>query len=183
MRLILHSGPWLLAALAVVAAASGAGQHPAEKPRAAPTYYVVAEAKDCEPDPYYVEFRGASNLPPGSLISATVTDFYQYAWKDYSDEVYVPANSQGYFSGRISPKKGMQFRGNLILRVIFATYGSTQPASVLAIVGKKGENLGGVDSHPIGDIMGRSQNPQLFQVSGWYYGLETIARVSCGEKR
>jgi hypothetical protein len=40
----------------------------------------------------------------------------------------------------------------------------------------KGEHLGEKDA-PFGELLGVSHNPQLYQVSGWYYGLETIARI------
>jgi hypothetical protein len=183
MKLFLSFGVCAIALCIVVATTSLVGQSPSRKTFSAPTYYIAARVNDCEPDPNYVAFRGASNLPPGALISAIVTGFEFDAWKDYSDEVVVPVNEQGFFAGEIQPKQGLRLGRNLILRVNFETYRTKQPTSVLEVVGKKGERLGGVENVPIIDIMGHSQNPQLFQVSGWYYGLETIARVPhCGEK-
>jgi len=183
MRLFSCIGICLGTALAVLAGGAQGEKRQSLKALWAPTYYIAAEVNDCEPNPNYVAFRGASNLPPGAIISAVVTDFDFDAWKDYSERVFVPVTDQGFFSGKILPKDGMGFRHNLILRLVFGPIYAKQPASVLAVVGRKGENLGGVEPSPIEDIAGRSENPQLFQTSGWYYGLETIARVPhCGEK-
>jgi hypothetical protein len=183
MKLLLAFMLLVTAVCAVVATVTLFGQAQSRKPLSAPTYYIVAEVFDCEPDPNYIEFRGASNLPPGALISATVADFNLDAWKDYSEEVHVPVNEAGFFAGRIVPQKGMRLGRNQTLVVTFTTFRPKQPDSVLAIIGKKGEKLGEVENVYIKEIGRPSVNPQLLQVSGWYYGLETIARVpNCGEK-
>jgi hypothetical protein len=144
------------------------GQAPPHKPLSAPTYYIAVKARTCEQD--LVKFDGASNLPAGAVMGFRVSDFDEDAWKDYTDEVYVPVSEKGFFEGRIQPKKGMRFRRNLILVADFTTFRPQQLASVLLVVGKKGQNLGGIN------------NPQLFQVSGWYYGLEAFDRtLGCGE--
>jgi hypothetical protein len=145
----------------------------------APTYYIVVEARTCESD--LVRFGGASNLPPRAVISLTVNDFDEAAWKGYSDEVYASVDEEGFFEGEIRPKKGMAFRHNLILVADFTTYLPKQSATVLRIVGKKGEYLAGVENTPVHlqELSGLSHNPQLFQVSGWYYGIEAIARAMC----
>jgi|SRR5271155_2435609 len=182
MRHLSRVGIWMAAVLATTAVL-WPGQPPQQKQFLAPTYYLAAMVNDCEPDPNYVEFRGASNLPPGAVISTEVADLD--GWKPYSNRVYVPVGKEGFFSGKIEPRNGMRFRQNLILRVVFQTNFAKQPPSVLAILGKKGEYLAGVQNpmeHPY-DLAGLSNNPQLYQVSGWYYGLETIAIVPhCGEK-
>jgi hypothetical protein len=105
------------------------------------------------------------------MIWISIVDFYHDAWKDYSNEVFLPVDEKGFFDGQIQPKKGVVFHRNLILLAEFTTYRPKQPASVLKIVGRKGQELG--------DLL---TNPQIYQVSGPYYVLETIARVpSCGE--
>jgi hypothetical protein len=136
----------------------------------------VARGQNWRPDGDLVRFNGASNLPAGANILVTVTDFDNDAWKDYSDGVCVQVAQSGFFSGEIHPKLGIKFRRNLILRASFATNVCKQPASVLRIVGPKGEHLGEKDA-PLGELAGLSRNPQLYQASGWYYGLETIARI------
>jgi hypothetical protein len=61
----------------------------------APTYYLASEVNDCEPDPNYIEFRGASNLPAGAVLTASVADFEFDAWKPYSEEVDVTVDEAG----------------------------------------------------------------------------------------
>ena len=142
----------------------------------APSYYVVARGQNWSQDGDLVRFNGASNLPVEANILVTVTDFDHDAWKDYSDGICVPVGQNGFFNGEIHPKQGMKFRKNLILWADFATNLCQQPASVLRILGSKGEYLGEKDA-PFGELVGVSRNPQLYQVSGWYYGLEAIARL------
>ena len=163
--------------------ASQGNQERSPKPLRAPTYYLVAEVNDCEPDPNYVEFRGASNLPTGAMITTEVADFDLDAWKLLSDDVYVPVDEGGFFSGKILPEKGLHFRHNLILLVDFTPFRPTQPRSVLTAIGDKGERLADVENVLLKNIGRPSVNPQLVDFSGGYQGLHTIARVPhCGEK-
>jgi hypothetical protein len=174
-------GIFVVATLIVAAVVSLRSQAQSRKALSATGYYIAAYVNDCEPDPNYVEFRGTSNLPPGALITATVAEFDLDAWKDYGDEIVVSIDERGFFTGKIQPKKGMRLRRNLVLRIDFMSYRPVQPASVLAVVGRRGERLAG-QNVAVEDAGTRSKNPQLFQVSGPYYGLETIARVpNCGE--
>ena len=153
----------------------------------APTYYVAAEVVDCELDPNYVEFRGATNVPPGALMTAIVADFDFDGWKYYSDEVDVPVTQKGFFAGEVRPKKGMLFHHNLVLQVYFAPFRPSQPDSVLRVVGRKGEKLQAVAKTQVEVSKGferPSVNPQLTQWSYDVFGIRTIARVpSCGEKQ
>lgn len=110
-----------------------------------------------------------------------MAEFFEDGWKDISDELYVPLKSDGFFSGTIHPKDGLIFRRNMVLRAAFMPYRPKQDPAVLRIVGAKGEKLAGLDNAPIDELMGLTQNPQLFQVSGWNYGLDSIARASCGK--
>jgi hypothetical protein len=142
----------------------------------APTYYIVVWGQNWSRDGDLVKFRGASNLPPDANIMLTVSDFEGDAWKDYGGDVCVALGKEGFFDGEIHPKEGMRFRRNLILRANFQTNLCRQSASVLRIVGQKGEHLGERDD-PLGELAGLSRNPQLYQISGWYYGLSTIARL------
>ena len=158
--------------LSAVVLGSGLSQRPnpspPAKPLSAPTYYIALTVRSC--DPTFVEFRGASNLPTGSMLGLMVNDFDGNGWREYSDEVFVPLNESGFFDGRVRPKKDMRFHKNLILIAEFTTFRPPQRQSVLQIVGKHGEHLGDFD------------NPQLGQVSGPYYLLDTIARIGfCGE--
>ena len=155
--------------LFVLCMASAAQSDPARQQAKlpAPTYYLAVNARTCEGGE--VRFNGASNLPKGAMIGITISDFDHYAWKEFSGEIFLPIDENGFFDGRIQPKQGMLFRGNLILVAEFTTFRPQQPADVLRVAGKKGQNLG----DPL-------TNPQMGQVSGPYYLLEAIARASCG---
>ena len=138
-------------------------QESPSKPLTAPTYYISLESRLGNES--LVRFNGASNLPPKSIITFTIRDFRGDGWDFYSDEVYCSVNEKGLFEGEVVPQKGKVFTRNLILVADFMPYHPSQPDTVLKLVGKKGEFLGGLE------------NPQRFQVSGWIYGLETIART------
>lgn len=153
----------------------------------APTYYLAGEVSDCELAYNYIAFRGASNLPPGARVTASVADFNFAASTSYSNNVYVSVDDSGFFSGKIIPRQNMHFRDNLILVLDFTTFRPKQPEPVLAVIGRKGEKLAEVpkDSmHIPDDLEWPAVNPQLIHNSGGYVGLETIARVvGCGKYR
>ncbi len=142
----------------------------------APSYYIVVSGQNWSRDGDLVKFRGASDLPPDAKIMLTVSDFDGDAWKDYSGDVCVALGKEGFFDGEMHPRQGMRFKKNLILRANFQTNLCRQPTSILRIVGQKGEHLGEKDA-PLGELVGVSRNPQLYQISGSYYGLGTIARL------
>jgi hypothetical protein len=175
---------FLSAAIAAGAAVPSDNPPPVTRPLSAPTYYIAAEVVGCEQDPNYVEFRGASNLPPGAVVEVHVTDFA--AWKTYSADVQVPLNEAGFFAGKILPNRGMRFRYNLTLVVTFTPFRPKQPDSVLQVIGKKGEKLEQVAkvSLRVSDSLERpAANPQVIEWSGEIYGLQTIATIpNCGEK-
>ncbi len=165
--------------VALLIACAALGQAPLKnglRAFSAPTYYIAVEGQNYDPDGDLVRFRGASNLPAGSNILITIEDFDHDAWKDYSDRLCVAVEQDGFFNGQIPPKREMRFRNGLVLRANFQTNLCQQPADVIRIVGSKGEHLGEKDA-PFGELAGVSRNPQLYQVSGPYYGLETIARI------
>ncbi len=164
----------------LILAALGARSQPAQARRhkllSAPTYYIALWAQ--VEDENHVRFRGASNLPAGARIAVVVTDFAGDAWEDYSDNQCVSVNEKGLFAGELRSKQGMKFRSSLIFRADFYTDLCTpQPAAVLQALGKKGEGLANVEDGYVTELSGLSDNPQLYQVSGWYYGLEAIARL------
>jgi hypothetical protein len=159
---------------------------PSARTLSAPTYYVAAEVVGCEQEANRIEFRGATNLPHGALITAVVSDFDSDAWKDYSDEVHAPVSEQGFFAGDIEPKKGIRFHRNLLLRVCFAPFRPHQPEGVLKLIGKNGQKLQEVANTRIEVSKGfgrPAMNPQLIEWSGGIHGVGTIARVPhCGEQ-
>ncbi len=158
-------------------------ESPVQNPLGAPTYYIATQVYDCEPEPNYVDFRGASNLPVGAVLAANVMNFN--TGEDFGQPVSVAVNKAGFFAGKILPKKGMKLGDGLILRVSFDVAGPTQANSVLNVLGKKGQRLAEVErvllSVP-GDIDRPAVNPQLTHRSGEYYGLFTTSMVgNCGQ--
>jgi len=146
----------------------------------APTYYITIRAQRSEPGE--IHFQGASNLPPQSEIYLEVSTFYQGGWKEYSDDLCVRIAQDGFFEGDIHPKSNLKFDNNLVLRAVFETRLCHQPEDTIKVLGKHGEGLANVGDVriPYTELSSRSRNPQLFQVSGWYYGLEAIDRVLTG---
>jgi hypothetical protein len=177
---------WTVGVTTVIALASTfqIAQAPSPKPPRAPTYYPAVNVQSCAPES--IHFRGASNLPGGAMIAMQVDDFNGDGWQMFSDWIYVPVGGDGFFRGEIQPSKLLRFQHNLTLIASFATNLHKQPSDVIRVVGEKGWLLAGVEnpSQNFTELSGLSQNPQLYQASGWYHGLETIARVgNCGEKQ
>jgi hypothetical protein len=180
MKLSLFTLSAVAGLLAVPIVGAGLGASLLSKAPPAPTYYITVQVHECRSTS--IEFRGATNLPPSAIIMATVNDFEGDGWKGYSDFVYVPVGQEGFFTGKIEPRKDIKFRHNLLLTVSFHPNVGKQPPNVLHMVGSHGEYLAGVEnpSSNLTELSGLSHNPQLFQASGWHYGIETIARVpSC----
>jgi hypothetical protein len=161
----------------------GDGSAPAShKQLSAPTYYIAASVHECKSSS--VDFRGATNLPAGAILRASVSDFDGDGWKRYSEWVYVSVHDDGFSEGKITPENKSVFRHNLLLNLSFYPNVGKQPTSVLQTLGEHGQLLAGLEkpSSDLTELSGLSRNPQLFQSSGWYYGLETLARVpSCAE--
>jgi len=133
----------------------------------APTYYLAARVKGCSAE--NIDVVGASNLPKGAVLQVQVTRFFHNAWADFSDPAYSTVNEKGYFSATLRPKQKMRFFNNLVVRVTFAPFFRGQPQEVLKVVGRRGQKLGDWN------------NPQLGQVSGPYFLIETIDRVNSCE--
>jgi hypothetical protein len=158
----------LFTATLVAAGATNTASGPASRPLPAPTFYIAIRARTCEPEA--VKFDGASNLPQGAMVALKVGKPFEDALKNYSDEVYVTVDSKGFFEGEVPPKKGISFQRSLILVANFTTYLPKPPQSILQVVGKIGEKLGGLE------------NPQVHYLSGNYQILQTIDMTPwCGE--
>src|SRR5437588_9270539 len=137
------------------------------KVRPAPTYYLAAQASCWDVDE--IDVKGASNLPPGSVIGVQVAEFYEDAWKDYSNVVFTELGTNGFFTAVVHPLSKLTFRRNVVAEIFFGPVYHAQPPHVLAVVGRKGENLDEL------------VNPQTGKVSGENFYLSAIARVEgCG---
>ena len=96
----------VLGAAVLIAAVAASGQAPAKR-APAPTFYLVINARTCDPDS--INISGASNLPAGALIRLQISDFDQDAWEDYSDPVYASLKEGGLFQEVLHPKTGKNF--------------------------------------------------------------------------
>lgn len=145
----------------------------------APTYYIVVDAH--LQDDSTIIVRGASSLPTGSRIAIQAGDGTEFV----SESNCASVGEEGFFVQNLRPAKGVRFKWspNLGVDAVFRTTECQQPKSVLQIVGKHGQYLGNdnyenkIDVH-MQMTPGMNKNPQLFQESGWYYGLRTLANVS-----
>ena len=157
------------------------GSRPAIRARAslsAPTYYIAVSAR--LQDAQHVRFEGASNVPPGAKISINVAKFSGYGWTSYSADNCSSVNDEGLFAGQLTPKPGLEFprSGDLVVAATFQTnLCRPQATPVLEALGEKGQRLANVKDGDMTELAGLSDNPQIYQVSGWYYGIEAIARV------
>jgi len=80
--------------------------------------------------------------------------------------------------------KDVYQKKGLIVDAIFLTNQCLQDPEVIRVVGHHGELLGN-DGRPVtmeeverGETSGMRENPQLFQASGWYFGIVAIARLN-----
>jgi hypothetical protein len=132
----------------------------------APTFYIAASGDynnygDLNPN---LDVKGVSNLPPGSRLSVTVYDFVGYRSSILSEDAEVVLGKDGFFKVTLRPRKGMQFKDNMVCIVSFTPHGGPQGPSVLKIVGKEGE------------LLGIENNPQIGKNSGGYY-LQALVHI------
>lgn len=148
----------------------------------APGYYISVQATLSYGD--VIRVRGASNLPVGSSIELKVEKINGGPWQDYSKSVCVMVNTKGLFDQDVRLLPNTTYRSDLFIAANFSTNGRCkQNPAVLQIVGSHGERLGNDKSVSMeaverGETTGMTDNPQLYQVSGWYFGLQSIAKIS-----
>jgi hypothetical protein len=146
----------------------------------APTYYIAAFAQLEYGDT--IRVRGASNLPPGASVALDVVATNGDGWTEYSKTICVATSEEGLFNQEMNISTGLPHRSDLFVRATFLTNACKQSAKVLQIVGDRGEFLGNDGDHvakhaETGLTPGMAKNPQLFQVSGFYFGISALARV------
>lgn len=140
----------------------------------APGYYIAINAqRDYEG---VIRVRGASSLPAGANIALLVDD-------RWPADMCVAVDQKGQFRAELQVSKDLYHTKGLIVTAIFQTDRCPQPKEVIRVVGRHGELLGH-DARPVtmdevrnGWTPGMAANPQLFQVSGWYFGIESIAKI------
>jgi len=159
--------------------ASGVGQ---PKKLYAPGYYIAVDAaREYEGA---IRVRGASNLPVGARIGLLVEELVpENGRKPLSALMCAAVDQRGLFRAELQITKEAYQKKDLIVDAIFLTNQCVQDQEVIRVVGHHGEILGN-DGRPVtmeeverGETPGMQENPELFQVSGWYFGISAIARV------
>ena len=147
----------------------------------APTYYISIRAQHSHDQ--VIRVRGASNLPSGARVSLRVVVMNNDARKDSSENTCVAIDDKGLFDQEIRLSEGQPYRSDLLVTATFLPNECKQNARVLQMLGSHGEFLGH-DSHRVtmdevenGWTRGMKENPQLFQVSGWYFGISAVAQI------
>ena len=172
---------WITAAWALCCLGSIASAQQ-QKQLTAPTYYIAVEAQHSYDN--VIRVRGASNLPPGAKISLQFFLPNDQAWKEPGQSVCVALDSNGLFDWReMSLPSGVPYPRDLFVMATFLPNECKQNAQVLKVLGTHGQYLGH-DNRPVtmdevsmGMTPGMQANPQLFQISGWYFGISALARV------
>jgi hypothetical protein len=163
---------------------AGSTSDGAEQPKKlyAPGYYIaVSAAREYEGA---VRVRGASNLPVGAKIGLEVEELVpENGRKPLSTLTCVAVDQRGLFRAELQITKDVYQKKDLVVDAIFLTNQCAQDQEVIRVVGRHGELLGN-DGRPVtmeeverGETPGMQENPELFQVSGWYFGISAIARV------
>jgi hypothetical protein len=116
----------------------------------APTYYLAISAVRDHDN--VIRVRGASNLPPGSRISLQAFEMDGDGWNAYSGKVCVTLNKNGLLSEEL--QLATEYLGN--------------------------DRHVTMDQVEAGETAGMVRNPQLFQSSGWYFGLSEMTRIGGG---
>jgi hypothetical protein len=139
---------------------------PFTKTLTAPTFYIAAsgEYNHFNHMGTTLDLKGVSNLPPGSRLFVELDDFVGYKSSILSEDRSVVVNKDGFFGVTLKPLPGKQFKDNMACSISFIPHDFPQDPSVLKVVGKNGESLGG------------ENNPQVHKNSGGYY-LQAIVHI------
>jgi hypothetical protein len=109
-------------------------------------YYMAATARVQDDDLIYV--FGASNLPPGSILTIHIYDFIGEGSHILNEDATATVGSDGVFRVGVKAAKQAKFKINQVCDVVFSSNYPKQLASVIKIVGKAGENLGNTGTNP-----------------------------------
>jgi len=173
---LIAAGAWALCYLG-----SGSFAQQSGLPLTAPGYYIAIRAQHSYDN--VIRVKGASNLPPGAKVVLQVVATNDQASKTYSEDACVAIDDKGLFEQEISLSAGNPWRHDFLVVANFLPNECKQNAHVLQVLGSHGQYLGH-DNRPVtmdevemGITPGMAANPQLFQVSGWYFGISALARV------
>jgi hypothetical protein len=156
---------WFLMLCAVaVRVMGGEDSKQADGKKAAPTYYIATNIRECAED--QIKVVGVTNLPPTSVLGIEIIELKGDGFGDsYSERVFVPVGKSYRFDAVVRPKPGKRFRSGLIVSSFFSPGYHSQSSAVLAEVGFKGENL---------DLY---HNPQAGSMSGGFTYIAAISGV------
>lgn len=148
----------------------------------APGFYIaVGAAREYEG---VIRVRGASNLPVGAKVGLLVEELVpENGRKPLNTLMCAAVGQRGLFRAELQISREAYQKKVLIIDAIFLTNQCVQGQEVIRIAGHHGELLGNdgrrvtMDEVSKGETPGMIENPQLFQVSGWYFGIASIARV------
>jgi len=167
-------------ACCVAALSAGVGGQPQKL--YAPGYYIAVSA--VRENEGVIKVHGATNLPVDSKIDLVVEDLVpENGRKALNSLTCAAVDQRGLFSGELHITKEAYQKKDLIVDAIFLTNECPQEQKVLQIVGVHGEYLGNdtpratMEQVEKGMTRGMADNPQIFQISGWYFGVASIARL------
>lgn len=153
----------VLALCPLAPAAQRVSQHSAaRKPCRATRYYIIAKAVLATP--VAISVFGASNLPPGAVLNVNIYDYIGKGSKILNNATTVSVGNDGLFEATILPKRGLEFRTNLVCDTVFGPSGTAQPAHVFDVVGRIGQHLFTASGNP--QIPTASGNPEIQKDSG-----------------
>jgi len=109
-------------------------------------FYITTKAMLSSPE--VVSIFGASNLPPGSVLTVYLYDYIGEGSQIFNTETRVVVGQDGLFKTVIGPKPGLSFRTNLVCDVVFSPTYPPQPKGVTQVVGRAGEQLGTNSTNP-----------------------------------
>ena len=173
---------WVAACVSCAIASSAQSGTKRPTQLSAPGYYItISAAREYEG---IIRIRGASNLPVGAKIGLQVVELAPEGGRQpLSTLMCVAVDRRGLFRAELQMTKEAYQTKGLIVDATFLTNQCAQDPEAIRVVGHHGELLGN-DGRPVtmeeverGETSGMIENPQLFQVSGWYFGIGTIARV------
>jgi hypothetical protein len=96
-----------------------------------------------------VSVWGASNLPPGAVLSIYIYNFIGEGSRTFGGGPRAAVvGKDGLFVAGIHVRKGLTFRANMVCDTVFGPFSPAQPKSVLEVVGTSGQRLGTAAMNP-----------------------------------
>lgn len=120
-------------------------------------YYLAVKARLQDDD--LIDVFGASNLPPGSIVTINIYDYIGEGSHILNEPSMIGIGDDGTFRAGVQSAKGKKFKANDVCDVVFSANYPKQPSSVLEVVGPSGRNLGKAGMNP--QVQDNSRNKVL----------------------